>query len=78
MVYLGGVGSIGGSIMGASLFTMLQECLRPLGVWRMVIMPLLLVLLMLFRPRGIMGLRDFPWFRPSVERFQRPPEIHNS
>jgi len=78
MVYLGGVGSIGGSIMGASLFTVLQECLRPLGVWRMVIMPLLLVLLMLFRPRGIMGLRDFPWFRPSVEPGQRPPEINNS
>jgi len=78
MVYLGGVGSIGGSIMGASLFTVLQECLRPLGVWRMVIMPLLLVLLMLFRPRGIMGLREFPWFRPSVESLPRPPEIHNS
>ena len=78
MVYLGGVGSIGGSIMGASLFTVLQECLRPLGVWHMVIMPLLLVLLMLFRPRGIMGLRDFPWFRPSVESCQRPAEIHNS
>lgn len=78
MVYLGGVGSIGGSIMGASMFTVLQECLRPLGVWRMVIMPLLLVLLMLFRPRGIMGLRDFPWFRPSVECPQRPPETPNS
>jgi len=78
MVYLGGVGSIGGSIVGASLFTMLQECLRPLGVWRMVIMPLLLILLMLFRPRGIMGLRDFPWFRPSVESRQRPAEMHNS
>jgi len=78
MVYLGGVGSIGGSIMGASLFTVLQECLRPLGIWRMVIMPLMLVLLMLFRPRGIMGLREFPWFRPSVALPQRTPEIHNA
>lgn len=69
MVYLGGVGSIGGSIIGASLFTVLQECLRPLGVWRMIIMPLLLVLLMLFRPHGIMGLREFPWFRPSADQF---------
>ena len=78
MVYLGGVGSIGGSIMGASFFTVLQECLRPLGVWRMVIMPLLLVLLMLFRPRGIMGLREFSWFCPSVDRVPRPPEVNNS
>lgn len=65
MVYLGGVGSIGGSIIGATIFTALQESLRPLGVWRMVIMPLLLVLLMIFRPNGIMGLREFAWFRPS-------------
>lgn len=78
MVYLGGVGSIGGSIMGASMFTVLQECLRPLGVWRMVIMPLLLVLLMLFRPRGIMGLREFAWFRPSAAPIQRPAEADHS
>jgi branched-chain amino acid transport system permease protein len=78
MVYMGGIGSIGGSITGAALFTVLQECLRPLGVWRMVIMPLLLVLLMLFRPRGIMGLREFPWLRPSIAPLQRSPEIHNS
>lgn len=66
MVYLGGVGSIGGSVVGATLFTVFQECLRPLGVWRMIIMPLLLVLLMLFRPNGIMGMREFAWLRPSV------------
>ena len=63
MVYLGGVGSIGGSLLGASLYTVLLEVLRPLEMWRMVLMPLLLVLLMIFRPHGIMGLREFPWFR---------------
>ena len=63
MVYLGGVASIGGSLLGASLYTVLLEALRPLAMWRMVLMPLLLVLLMIFRPRGIMGLREFPWFR---------------
>ncbi len=78
MVYLGGIGSIGGSIMGASFFTVLQECLRPLGIWRMVIMPLLLVLLMLFRPRGIMGLREFPWFRPSGAIPPLSPEKNQS
>ena len=31
----------------------------------MVVMPLLLVLLMLFRPRGIMGLRELRWFVPG-------------
>ncbi|MCC6147816.1 MAG: branched-chain amino acid ABC transporter permease [Anaerolineaceae bacterium] len=67
MVYLGGIGSITGSILGATIFTILLEVLRPLGVWRMVLMPLVLVLLMLFRPRGIMGLREFRWFIPHYQ-----------
>jgi branched-chain amino acid transport system permease protein len=67
MVYLGGIGSIAGSILGATIFTVLLELLRPLEVWRMVLMPLVLVLLMIFRPRGIMGLREFRWFVPARE-----------
>lgn len=68
MVYLGGIGSIAGSIIGATLFTVLLELLRPLEVWRMVLMPLMLILLMIFRPRGIMGLREFRRFLPALER----------
>jgi branched-chain amino acid transport system permease protein len=64
MVYLGGIGSIAGSIIGAVLYTLLLEVLRPMGVWRMVFMPLLLVLLMIYRPRGIMGLREAHLFTP--------------
>lgn len=64
MVYLGGIGSIAGSILGATIFTVLLEILRPMGIWRMVLMPLLLVFLMIFRPRGIMGLREFRRFVP--------------
>ncbi|MGO9614561.1 MAG: branched-chain amino acid ABC transporter permease [Dissulfurispiraceae bacterium] len=67
MVYLGGIGSIIGSILGASIYTILLELLRPLEVWRMVLMPLLLILLMLFRPRGITGLRELPWFVPKTD-----------
>ena len=67
MVYLGGIGSIAGSIIGAVTYTFLLELLRPLEIWRMVIMPLMLVLLMIFRPRGIMGLREFSWFRPGTD-----------
>jgi branched-chain amino acid transport system permease protein len=70
MVYLGGIGSIAGSILGAVIYTFLIEVLRPLGIWRMVIMPLLLVLLMLFRPRGIMGLKEFAWFVPKADRLR--------
>lgn len=65
MVYLGGIGSIMGSILGATIYTVLLEVLRPLQELRFVFMPLLLVLLMIYRPRGIMGLREFRWFIPA-------------
>src|SRR5262245_18004496 len=71
MVYLGGVGSLAGSILGAVIFTFLSQALQPLGTWRMVIMPLILVFLMLFRPRGIMGLRELNWFLPVRELSKR-------
>jgi branched-chain amino acid transport system permease protein len=64
MVYLGGIASIAGSIIGAIIYTILLEVLRPLGIWRMVLMPLMLVLLMIYRPRGIMGLREAQMFVP--------------
>jgi branched-chain amino acid transport system permease protein len=68
MVYLGGIGSILGSILGATAYTVLLEWLRPLGVWRMVCLPLLLVFLMVFRPHGILGLRELPWLVPRRDR----------
>ncbi len=67
MVYLGGIGSIAGSVLGATIYTVLLEVLRPLQVWRFVLMPLMLVFLMLYRPRGIMGLRELRWFIPGYE-----------
>ena len=69
MVYLGGIGSLAGSVLGATIVTVLLELLRPLAVWRMVLMPLALVLMMLYRPRGIMGLREFAWFVPKRDLF---------
>jgi branched-chain amino acid transport system permease protein len=38
-------------------------------MWRMVLMPLMLVLLMIFRPRGIMGLREFRWLIPGFDLY---------
>jgi branched-chain amino acid transport system permease protein len=67
MVYLGGMGSLLGSLLGATIFTLVLEFLRPLGLWRWVIGPLLLVLLMIFRPRGIMGFKELRWVRPRDE-----------
>jgi branched-chain amino acid transport system permease protein len=69
MVYLGGIASIAGSIIGAVIYTILLEILRPLGIWRMVFMPLMLVLLMIYRPRGIMGMREARFFVPLRDLF---------
>ena len=66
MVYLGGVGSLTGSLLGAAIFTMLMELLRFLGIWRWVVGPLLLVLLMIFRPQGLMGFKEARWLRPAA------------
>ncbi len=75
MVYLGGIGSLGGSILGATIFTVVMEGLRTVlqqvGIsqeWRLVVAPLMLVLLMIFRPRGIMGLREFRFLIPHDEQ----------
>jgi branched-chain amino acid transport system permease protein len=65
MVYLGGVGSLTGSLLGAAIFTVLLELLRPLGLWRWVVGPLMLVLLMIFRPLGLMGFKEARLFKPD-------------
>jgi branched-chain amino acid transport system permease protein len=58
MVYLGGMGSLSGSVLSAILFTFLLEILRPLQILKWVIIPLLLILLMQFRPEGLLGNRE--------------------
>lgn len=65
MVVLGGMGSMTGSITAAILITALPEALRPLqeitGVdLRMVIYALLLILVMILRPKGLFGNRELP------------------
>ena len=65
MVYLGGMGSLTGSLLGATIYTVLMELLRFLGIWRWVVGPLLLVLLMIFRPQGLVGFKEVRWLRPA-------------
>ncbi len=55
MVALGGMGSLLGSIMGAVILTVLPEMFRALQDYRMVIYSLVLILIMIFRPQGLLG-----------------------
>jgi len=59
MVYLGGLNSVYGSIVGAVSVSILGEALRPLEIFKWIIIPLLLILVMVFRPTGLIAFRDF-------------------
>jgi branched-chain amino acid transport system permease protein len=60
MVYLGGMGSLSGSVLSAVFFTFLLEAMRPLQILKWVMIPLLLILLMQFRPEGLLGNKEIP------------------
>lgn len=55
MVVLGGMGSIPGTILGAVLLTILPEFLRVVAEYRLLFYGALLVILMIFRPNGLLG-----------------------
>jgi branched-chain amino acid transport system permease protein len=65
MIVLGGIGSITGAVLGATVLTVLPEALRSLDQQypglRMVVYAVLLILLMIFRPQGIFGRREIGW-----------------
>ena len=59
MVVLGGMGSMLGSILSATVLTILPEALRSVADYRMVLYSIVLILMMIFRPGGLLGSYDF-------------------
>ncbi len=59
MVYFGGLNSVYGSIVGAVSISLLGEALRPLEIYKWIIIPLLLILVMIFRPTGLIAFKEF-------------------
>ena len=55
MVVLGGMGNIWGSALGALVLGTLPELLRGFAAYRMLLFGLLMILMMIFRPQGILG-----------------------
>lgn len=55
MVVLGGMGSITGSVISATVLTALPEVLRGFASYRMLVYSVVLILVMLFRPTGLLG-----------------------
>ncbi len=75
MLYLGGMGSLSGSILGAVFYTLMMEILRNvlsmisprLAEWRMIVSPLVLIIIMLTRQYGLMGNREWRWLSSREE-----------
>lgn len=59
MVVLGGMGSITGSVISATVLTILPEALRSFSDYRMLAYSVVLILVMLFRPTGLLGRSEF-------------------
>lgn len=59
MVVLGGLGSLTGSIVGAVFMTVISAALSGWPEWRLVITGILLVLMMMFKPTGLLGTKEF-------------------
>ncbi|MDJ0665729.1 MAG: branched-chain amino acid ABC transporter permease [Desulfobacterales bacterium] len=59
MVYFGGLNSVYGSIVGAVSINMLGEMLRPLALYKWIVIPLLLILVMIYRPTGLVAFKEF-------------------
>ena len=71
MVYFGGLNSVYGSIVGAVSISLLGEALRPLEIFKWIIIPLLLILVMIYRPTGLIAFRDLDV--PALLRPKREP-----
>lgn len=69
MVYFGGLNSVTGSIVGAVGLSLISEALRPLEIYKWIIIPVMLILIMIFRPTGLIAFTDF-----NVERLFQPKE----
>jgi branched-chain amino acid transport system permease protein len=62
-MYAGGSGSLTGSIVGATILTILPEILRFLADWRLVVYAAILVIVMLYRSDGLVGGKELPFMR---------------
>lgn len=72
MLVLGGMGSVPGAIAGSLVLTVLPEILQPLQQYRMFLFGAVMILMMLFRPQGLLGgRRILEELKPESERVRQ-------
>lgn len=62
-VVLGGMGSMTGSVLASYVLTFVQEWLRFLQNYRLLLYPVVLIIVMLFRPQGLLGTKEFSFVK---------------
>jgi branched-chain amino acid transport system permease protein len=73
MVYFGGLNSVQGSIVGAVSINLLGEALRPLEIYKWLVIPLLLIIVMITRPTGLISFTTFD-FTQAIKPKENPEE----
>lgn len=81
MVYLGGTGSIVGSIFGSAAWQLIVQLLKQLDTWRWVVGGILLIFVMVFLPKGVFGNMElddlFRIIKEKINRKEPGRGIHN-
>jgi branched-chain amino acid transport system permease protein len=57
MVMIGGIGTLAGPIVGGAFFVLLQEKVSSYVDWYFIVIGLVLVFIVLFMPKGLLGIR---------------------
>jgi branched-chain amino acid transport system permease protein len=57
MVMIGGLGTLAGPVIGGAFFIVLQEKVSSYVDWYFIVVGLVLVAIVLFMPKGLLGLR---------------------
>lgn len=63
------MGSISGPVIASAILTAIPEVLRAVARWRLVIYGLLMVVVMLFRPEGLLGNRELSLY-PLIKKYK--------
>jgi branched-chain amino acid transport system permease protein len=61
VAYVGGRGTLWGSLFAGFLLIGFQEYFRELEAWRLVMFGMLLIGVMIFAPKGLAGLKKYVW-----------------
>jgi len=55
MLIVGGIGNLPGSVAGATIMILVSELFKPLYAYRFLMMGIILIFVLLWRPQGIVG-----------------------